>query len=306
MPGFTFAGKGFVGTSGRNNEGLRVILTTFQYFGALNGYLFLGEIFVVKLLFIGDIVGKPGRRIVKRTLHRLAEAEEIDLVVANGENSAGGFGINVEVCRELLGAGIDIITMGNHTWDNREINQLLEVEDRVIRPANYPEGTPGVGFTAVETAKGVSVGIINLMGQVFLEPLACPFRTVDLCIGQLKRKTNLILVDVHAEATSEKIALGRYLDGRVTAVLGTHTHVTTADERILPMGTAYITDVGMTGPTESVLGIKADLVIQKFLTKRPVRFEVAGGVAELNAVVVEADEYGLATSIRRIRQSIAE
>jgi metallophosphoesterase (TIGR00282 family) len=261
---------------------------------------------VIKLLFIGDIVGKPGRRIVKRTLHRLVEAEEIDLVVANGENSAGGFGINPEVSRELFDAGIDIITMGNHTWDNREVNQLLEVEDRVIRPANYPEGTPGSGFTAVETAKGVMVGIINLMGQVFLDPLACPFRTADICIQQLKRKTNLILVDMHAEATSEKIALGRYLDGRVTAVLGTHTHVTTADEKILPMGTAYITDVGMTGPVDSVLGIKAELVIQKFLTKRPVRFEVAGGVSELNAVVIEADEYGLATHIRRIRQSIAE
>jgi metallophosphoesterase (TIGR00282 family) len=268
--------------------------------------MFLRRFFVFKLLFIGDIVGKPGRRIVKRNLRRLIDAEDIDLVVANGENSAGGFGINMEVGRELFEAGIDIITMGNHTWDNREINQVLEVEDRVIRPANYPEGTPGAGFTAVETAKGVIVGVINLLGQVFLEPLSCPFRTADACIRQLKRKTSLILVDMHAEATSEKIALGWYLDGKVTAVLGTHTHVATADERILPMGTAYITDVGMTGPVDSVLGIKPDLVIQKFLTKRPLRFEVAGGVAELNAVIIEADEYGLATNIRRIRQSITE
>jgi metallophosphoesterase (TIGR00282 family) len=271
---------------------------------AVNGYVFSEVFWVIKILFIGDIVGKPGRRIVKQNLHRLVDAEEIDLVVANGENSAGGFGISMDVSNELFEAGIDIITMGNHTWDNREIEHLLEVDDRVIRPANYPEGTPGSGFTVIETAKGILVGIINLMGQVFLDSVACPFRTADACIQQLKRKTSLILVDMHAEATSEKIALGCYLDGRVTAVLGTHTHVTTADERVLPMGTAYITDVGMTGPVNSVLGIKSDLVIQKFLTKRPIRFEVAGGVTEFNAVLVEADEYGSATNIRRIRQTM--
>lgn len=259
---------------------------------------------MLRILFIGDIVGRPGRQIIKQVLRELVDSAEIDLVIANGENAAGGFGISTEVSRELFSAGIDLITLGNHTWDNREINKLLEEEDRVIRPANYPEGTPGAGFAIVESAQGVLVGVINLMGQVFLDPLGCPFRTADSCLNQIKRKTKLIVVDMHAEATSEKQALGWYLDGRVTAVVGTHTHITTADQRILPQGTGYITDVGMTGPVNSVLGIKPELILQKFLTKRPVRFEVAGGPVELNAVLIEADEYGLAHKIERIRRVI--
>jgi metallophosphoesterase (TIGR00282 family) len=258
----------------------------------------------VRILFIGDIVGRPGRQIVKRVLREMIESTEIDLVVANGENAAGGFGISMEVTRELLAAGIDLITLGNHTWDNREITSVLEAEERVIRPANYPEGTPGTGFTIVESVQGVAVGVINLMGQIFMDPLACPFRTADHCINQIKRQTKIILVDIHAEATSEKQALGWYLDGRVTAVLGTHTHITTADERILPQGTAYITDVGMTGPVDSVLGVKPELIIRKFLTKRPVRFEIANGPTELNAVLIEADEYGSARRIERIKRRV--
>lgn len=261
---------------------------------------------MLKILFIGDIVGRPGRRIIKQLLSRLIETEEIDLVIANGENAAGGFGLSVEVSQELLDAGISLLTLGNHTWDNREITQVLETEERVIRPANYPEGTPGNGYSVVETDKGVMVGVVNLMGQVFLDPLACPFRTADSCINQIKRKTKIIIVDMHAEATSEKMALGWYLDGRVTAVLGTHTHITTADERILPQGTGYITDIGMTGPRNSVLGVKPDLVLQKFLTKRPVRFEVAGGPVELNAVLLDVDEYGLTTAIKRINRVVED
>lgn len=261
---------------------------------------------MLKILFIGDIVGRPGRRIVKQVLPKLIETEEIDLVIANGENAAGGFGLSYEVSQELLDAGIALLTLGNHTWDNREISRVLEEEERVIRPANYPEGTPGAGYTIVETEMGMRVGVINMMGQVFMDALACPFRVTDQCIAQLKRKTNIIIVDMHAEATSEKLALGWYLDGRVTAVVGTHTHIATADERILPEGTGYITDVGMTGPVNSVLGVKSDLVLQKFLTKRPVRFEIAGGPIELNAVALEVNEYGLTTGIKRVHRLIEE
>lgn len=260
---------------------------------------------MINILFIGDIVGRPGRKIVKTVVNEIIQTEDIDLVVANGENSAGGFGITLEVCRELAASGIDVITMGNHTWDNREIDQVLNDIDYIVRPANYPEGTPGSGYYLAESRNGMSVGIINLLGQVFLEALACPFRTADHYVNFLKKKTDIILVDFHAEATSEKVAMGWYLDGRVTAVLGTHTHVTTADERVLPQGTAYITDVGMTGPQNSVLGIKPEIIIEKFHSKRPKRFELADGPIEFNGVIIAANEYGKATSIRRIRRLIS-
>ncbi len=259
---------------------------------------------MTKVFFIGDIVGRPGRKIVKTFLQEVIAEESINLVIANGENAAGGFGINLEVARELLTAGIDVITMGNHTWDNKEIYKVLETERRVIRPANYPGGTPGEGFWVTETNKGFPVGVISLLGQVFLDSLACPFLTADEHIDFLKKKTNIIIVDIHAEATSEKVALGWYLDGRVTAVLGTHTHITTADERILPKGTAYITDVGMTGPSNSVLGIDPDLVVKKFVTKMPVRFEVASGPIELNGVILDINDSGLASGIKRVRRVI--
>jgi metallophosphoesterase (TIGR00282 family) len=234
----------------------------------------------------------------------IVRTEKIDLVIANGENSAGGFGITVEVCQELLTSGIDLITLGNHTWDNREVTKVLEQERRVIRPANYPDGAPGEGFHVVESARGDLVGVINILGQVFLEPLSCPFRTADYCIDWVRKKTSFIIVDIHAEATSEKMALGWYLDGRVSAVIGTHTHIATADERILPKGTGYITDAGMTGPMNSVLGIDSKLVITKFLTKRPVKFELATGPIQFNGVVMEFNESGFTTSIRRIYRSI--
>jgi metallophosphoesterase (TIGR00282 family) len=257
-----------------------------------------------KVLFIGDIVGRPGRRIVKTCLTEIIRTETVDLVIANGENSAGGFGITMEVCQELLTAGIDLITLGNHTWDNREVIKVLEQERRVIRPANYPDGTPGEGFHIVETARGYLVGVINILGQVFLEPLSCPFQAADYCLNWIKKKTPYIIVDFHAEATSEKMALGWYLDGRVSAVIGTHTHIATADERILPQGTGYITDAGMTGPMNSVLGIDPQLVLTKFLTKRPVKFELASGPIQFNGVLLEINEAGLTTGIKRVYRNM--
>ena len=259
---------------------------------------------MLKILFIGDIIGKPGRKILKSCLDEIINQEEIDLVIANGENAAGGFGITYDVSQELLSSGVDVITLGNHTWDNREISRVLEEEPKVVRPANYPEDTPGQGYYITETAKGILVGVVNLLGQVFLEPLRCPFRVADDCVNKLKKKTNIIIVDFHAEATSEKMALGWYLDGRVTAVLGTHTHIPTADERILPKGTGYITDVGMTGPIDSVLGISPEIVITKFLTKRPIRFEVASGPIKLDSVLIEINEYGLAIDIKKIQRRL--
>ncbi|HEX3043774.1 MAG TPA: TIGR00282 family metallophosphoesterase [Bacillota bacterium] len=259
---------------------------------------------MIKILFIGDIIGQPGRKIVKSVLSDLITKETVDLVIANGENSAGGFGLTVDVCHELLNAGIDVITLGNHTWDNREIYKVLENEPRVIRPANYPGDAPGYGVYLATTGRNHVVGVINILGQVFLEPLACPFQTADDYVDRVKDKTKIIIVDFHAEATSEKIALGWYLDGRVTAVIGTHTHITTADERVLPKGTGYITDVGMTGPINSVLGIDPQIVIKKFITKRPVKFEIASGPCQLNGVILEVTDSGVTASIKRIQREI--
>lgn len=257
---------------------------------------------MLKILFIGDIVGKPGRKILKKCLPEIIDAEKTDLVIANGENAAGGFGITYDVAQEILAAGVDLITLGNHTWDNREIFRVLEEEPKVVRPANYPEDTPGQGFTVIETAKGISVGVVNLLGQVFLEPLRCPFRVADEMLPKIKKFAKVAIFDIHAETTSEKTALGWYLDGRAAAVIGTHTHIPTADERILPKGTGYITDVGMTGPINSVLGIDPEIVITKFLTKRPVRFEVASGPKKLDGVILEINESGLTTGIKRIQR----
>jgi 2',3'-cyclic-nucleotide 2'-phosphodiesterase len=274
-------------------------------FKTQNSKLAILGVSLLTILFVGDIVGRPGRRILKALLTELRRTETVDLVIANGENSAGGFGISMEVCQELLTAGVDVITLGNHTWDNREVSKVLEQERRVIRPANYPNGTPGEGSYIVETDRGIRVGIINVLGLVFLEPLSCPFLTVDYYLDSIRKKTPYVIVDFHAEATSEKMALGWYLDGRVSAVIGTHTHIATADERILPKGTGYITDVGMTGPKNSVLGIDPHLVITKFLTKRPVKFELASGPIQFNAVILKIDENGLTTSIKRIYREIS-
>lgn len=255
----------------------------------------------MRLLFLGDIVGKPGRIAVQKSLDGLRRDYRIDIVVANGENAAGGFGINHEVTRELLNAGVDVITMGNHTWKNREILQVFEHESRVIRPANYPEGTPGCGYGLFTAANGERVGVVNLLGLTYLDALECPFRVADELAQQLKKETPYVILDFHAEATSEKLAMGYFMDGKISAVLGTHTHVATADEQILPNGTGYITDAGMCGPIQSVLGIDPQLAIKKFLTKMPVRFEVAGGPRSVQGVVLQFDPDGRASHIERIR-----
>lgn len=255
----------------------------------------------VKVLFIGDIVGKPGRQALSRELHRLVDRHGVDLVIANGENASGGFGIIEETARELFDVGVQVITSGNHIWDKRESYHYLDREERIVRPANYPEGSPGRGSCVVTTAGSKKIGILNLQGRIFMDPLECPFRTADREIARLKEVTPLIIVDFHAEATSEKSALGWYLDGRVGAVIGTHTHVQTADERILTAGTAFISDAGMTGSFDSVIGVRKDEPIKKFLTLLPAKFEVAKKDIRLNGVVVTLDEIsGRATGIERV------
>ncbi|MEA5115291.1 MAG: TIGR00282 family metallophosphoesterase [Geobacteraceae bacterium] len=255
----------------------------------------------VKILFIADIVGKPGRQAISRELHRLVDRFRIDCVIANGENAAGGFGITEETARELYSCGVNLITSGNHIWDKRDQMEYLGRDEKVIRPANYPDGAPGRGSAVIRTPSGVPVAVLNLEGRVFMNNLDCPFRVALREIDRLKEITPIVLVDFHAEATSEKLALGWYLDGRASAVLGTHTHVQTADERIFPGGTAYITDAGMTGSFESVIGIRKELAIEKFLSQLPVRFEVAKRDIRLNGVVIEIDENdGKALAIERL------
>lgn len=255
----------------------------------------------VKLLFIGDIVGKPGRQALSFELHRLIDRHMVDLVIANGENAAGGFGLTEETARDLFGCGIHLLTSGNHIWDKKDALGFIQREKKLVRPANYPEGTPGQGSAVVKTAGGVKVAVLNLEGRVFMNNLDCPFRVADREIERLKQETPIIFVDFHAEATSEKAALGFYLDGRVSAVIGTHTHVQTADERILPGGTAYMTDAGMCGAFDSVIGVRKEEAIGRFLTQLPAKFEVAKKDIRLNAVAIEVDELsGRATRIERI------
>ncbi|GFO57375.1 2',3'-cyclic-nucleotide 2'-phosphodiesterase [Geomonas sp. Red276] len=255
----------------------------------------------VKLLFIGDIIGKPGRDALSRELHRIVDRHYVDLVIANGENAAGGFGLTAETAQDLFKCGIHVLTSGNHIWDKREAVEYINRSDKIVRPANYPEGTPGRGATIALTPGGVKVGILNLEGRVFMNSLDCPFRCADREIAKLKEETAIVFVDFHAEATSEKTSLGWYLDGRVSAVVGTHTHVQTADERVLTAGTAYITDVGMTGAFDSVIGVKKEEPIYKFITQRPAKFEIAKKDIRINAVVIDVDETtGLALGIERI------
>jgi metallophosphoesterase (TIGR00282 family) len=255
----------------------------------------------VKILFIGDIVGRPGRDLVRRGLTTLVEEHAIDLVIANAENSAAGFGITREIGDQLLEWGVDVMTSGNHIWDKKEALDYIGTEPRLLRPANFPAGAPGNGNYLARTTADVSVGVINVMGRAFMAPLDDPFAVVLREIEALRARTRIIFVDFHAEATSEKIAMGWHLDGKVTAVVGTHTHVQTADERILPKGTAYLTDVGMTGPHDSVVGVEIEAALGKFLTGLPARFETATANPRLHAVIVEADERtGLATDIERL------
>lgn len=255
----------------------------------------------MRLLFIGDIVGRPGREMLERSLPKLKQEYQPNLIIVNGENAAGGKGITNKVVRFLFEQGVNGITLGNHTWDNKEIFEFIPNETKVIRPANYPDGTPGLGFTYIRY-NDIEVGLINLMGRTFLPAIDCPFRAVDRILEEMYQRTNIIFVDFHAEATSEKLAMGWHLDGRVSVMVGTHTHVQTADERVLPNGTAYITDVGMTGPLNGILGVEREPVIRKFITQLPARFEVSSDPElQLNAVVIDINKRtGKASSIQRI------
>jgi len=258
----------------------------------------------VRILFIGDVVGRPGRELVRHGLAALVEHHQADLVIANVENAAAGFGVTREIGTQLLDFGVDVMTSGNHIWDKKEALDYIGTEPRLIRPANYPAGVPGRGSYVTRTRDGVSVGVVNLMGRVFMLNIDDPFAVALRTIEALKERTRIIFVDFHAEATSEKIAMGWHLNGRVTAVIGTHTHVQTADERILPKGTAYLTDVGMTGPHDSIIGVDIDAALGRFLTALPARFETATGNPRLNAVIVDADEHtGLARQIERLSYS---
>jgi metallophosphoesterase (TIGR00282 family) len=256
----------------------------------------------VRILFLGDVVGRPGRHAIRQLLPQLRRARNVDFVIANGENSAHGAGLTPPSVEELLQSGVDVITSGDHAWDRKEILQIIDTEPRLLRPLNYPSGTPGQGSSVFDVRGKSSVGVINALGCVFLRPLACPFRATEAEAKRLRERTPIVVVDIHAEATSEKIALARYLDGKVSAVIGTHTHVVTADEQILPLGTAYITDVGMCGPHDSVLGRDSASVIQRFLTQMPQRLEVAKSDVQLNGVFIDVDETtGRATNIERVR-----
>ena len=256
----------------------------------------------MKVLFIGDIFGEPGRRALARAVPRLVAQRQIDIVIGNGENAAGGFGITPELAEELFDLGLAVITTGNHAWDKKEILDYFPREPRLLRPANYPSGVPGNGSVVVESAGGEQLGVMQLMGRAYMPTLDCPFQVAKKELAALKKRTAAVIVDMHAEATSEKMAMGHYLDGEVVAVVGTHTHVQTADEQILPKGTAYLTDIGMTGPLHSVIGVKKELAIEKFLTGMPRRFEVASGPSVFCAVLLELDaRLGKALSIERIR-----
>lgn len=261
----------------------------------------------MQILFIGDVFGSPGRRIVRDHLHHLVESNQVELLIINVENAAGGFGVTPAICEEFLDLGADVLTTGNHVWDKKEIGDYLasgvknqgSSARRVLRPANYPPAAPGTGHYEGVTRSGVPYAVMNLQGRVFMIHNDCPFRTADRLLEQTKAK--VIVVDMHAEATSEKVAMGWYLDGRVTAVLGTHTHIPTADTRVLPKGTAYQTDIGMSGPYDSVIGVEKEQVLARFLTSMPGRFDAARGDVRLNGVLIACDpQTGKADKIERI------
>jgi 2',3'-cyclic-nucleotide 2'-phosphodiesterase len=261
----------------------------------------------VRLLFIGDIVGRPGRDLVRHGVRSLVEHHRADLVIANVENAAAGFGITREIGDQLLDCGVDVMTSGNHIWDKKEALEYIGAEARLLRPANYPAGVPGNGTYLARTRDNVSVGVINLMGRVFMLDIDDPFAIVSREVEAMRQRARIIFVDFHAEATSEKVAMGWHLDGKVTAVVGTHTHVQTADDRVLPKGTAYLTDVGMTGPHDSIIGVEIEAVLQRFLTALPQKFETATANPRLNAALIEADEQtGRAIDIERLSYSAEE
>ncbi len=254
----------------------------------------------MRVLLVGDIVGKTGRRMVTAHIRTLKASRQVDLVVANGENAAGGNGLTHDVLDELLSSGIDVITGGNHIFDKKDVFQFIDDVPQVLRPLNMPPGTPGRGYVVVSPT-GTPVAVVNLAGRAFMPfQYDDPFRAIDDLLGMLAGEVSHVIIDFHAETTSEKVALGWYLDGRTSIVVGTHTHVQTADERILPQGTAYLTDLGMTGPMDSVIGVKTELVLQKLRTQLPVRFETATGAGQFGALLVDLDDDGRATSVERL------
>ncbi len=260
----------------------------------------------MRIAFFGDVVGRPGRKGVAIVLRELRRQQPIDFVVANGENAAGGKGIDPGSAEELQDAGVDVITTGNHVWQIRDIVPYITDNPRVLRPLNYARETPGSGWVVRRARNGVAVGVVNLIGRVFMGPADCPFRAIDAALPAVRAQTPVVLVDMHAEATSEKVGMSRYLEGRVSAVIGSHTHVQTSDERILRGGTAALTDAGMCGPEDSILGVRSDRVIERFLTQMPVRFDVATGPAVVHGAIVEVDDAsGSAISIERIHERVA-
>jgi hypothetical protein len=261
----------------------------------------------MKILCIGDIVGQPGRDAVKELLPELKKELELDVVVANAENAAAGFGVTPRLANQLFESGCNVLTLGDHTWDKQELMPYLsENEDRIIRPANFPADVPGKGWCLYESRSGYKIGIINLLGRVFMRyNVDCPFRKLEEILQQIRKQTNIIVVDMHAEATSEKVALGHFANGKISAIVGTHTHVQTADEKVLSGGTAYLTDLGMTGPHDSVIGQNKEKIIKRFLTSLPERFEIAQGDVILNAALIDIDEdSGRARSISRIQRRL--
>lgn len=261
----------------------------------------------MRLLFLGDIVGRPGRRAVARVLQRMVPAEGIHFVVANCENASGGKGIDPQSAEELFDAGVDVLTSGNHVWQNREIVSYIAENGRLLRPLNFPRGVPGGGWTVRRGRRSpVAVGVVNLIGRVFMAPVDCPFAAATSALEEMRRETSIILVDMHGEATSEKVAMGRFLDGKASAVIGSHTHVQTADDAVLAGGTAYLTDAGMCGPEDSILGVRPEQVLRRFLTQMPTRFEVATGPVIVQGALLDIDEAtGRATTIRRVQERVA-
>jgi metallophosphoesterase (TIGR00282 family) len=259
----------------------------------------------IKILAIGDIVGKPGRQAVKALLPKIKKEEAIDFSIGNAENAAGGSGVTREVSDELLGYGLDVLTSGDHIWRKKEVLDIINIEKRLLRPLNFPDGTPGSGSWIYQLKDGTSICVINIVGRVFMNTLECPFRTMRRELERVKDKTPVIIVDFHAEATSEKIAMGYFLDGLVSAVLGTHTHIQTADEKIFPKGTAYITDLGMTGPYDSVIGRTVEGILERFITQLPTRFQVAENDVQLHGAILEVEtKTGRAVSIKRIQRKL--
>jgi 2',3'-cyclic-nucleotide 2'-phosphodiesterase len=261
------------------------------------------EVKPVRILMLGDLVGRPGRTLCRERLRLWRKEHEIDLVIVNGENASGGNGLTVKNAGELLEAGVDAVTSGNHIWQQKDHEELFTTYPVVIRPANYPDDLPGSGWTIAETSGGVKVGVMNVQGQVFMDPIDSPFRAADKCVDKIRKHTRIIIADIHAEATSEKVAMGIYLDGRVSAVMGTHTHVMSADERILSGGTAYLTDLGMVGPLDGVLGVDSKPILHKFLTGTPARFTVAKGRVIATGAIISIDpSNGKAVNIKRFEE----